>query len=230
MKKVRKVVKKVLTTHKVNDIDDMDLESIFTAIKLFSPKTFAILNNITTMTTYLSANHFKYRYGEKYVQPIIEKFLESGGWNKLGTMIGQDNDEKWSRILTAIYAEYNPLDSYERHEVYEGSEEGESTENVNLNTEAKLEQSTGNKYYGFNSSQGVPVSDTNVDSTTTTSGSSADNEKSISNSLSKDHSIDINGRDISAGKLLDEEIRFRLTNLIEIIYHDISDYICVMIY
>ena len=230
MKKVRKVVKKMLTTHKVNDIDDMDLESIFTALKLYSPKTFAILDNIATMTTYLSANRFKYRYGEKYVQPIIEKFLESGGWNKLGTMIGQDNDEKWSRILTAIYAEYSPLDSYERHEVYEGSEEGGSTENVNINTSTTLDQTTGTKYYGFNSSTGVPVSDTDVDCTTTNEGSATDNERTTSNSLSKDHSIDINGRDISAGKLLDEEVRFRLTNLIEIIYHDISDYICCMIY
>lgn len=182
------------------------------------------------MTNYITANHFKYRYGEKYVQPIVERMIGVGGWGKLGTMIGQDNDEKWSRILTAIYAEYNPLDSYERHEEYEGSEEGSGTENVNINTTTTLDQSTGTKYYGFNSSQGVPVSDTDVDSTTTNEGSATDNERTTSNSLSKDHSIDINGRDISAGKLLDEEIRFRLTNLIEIIYHDISDYICVMIY
>ena len=182
------------------------------------------------MTNYITPTHFKYRYGEKYVQPLVERMMEDGGWGELGTMIGQDNDEKWSRILGAIYAEYNPLDSYERHEVYEGSEEGGSTENVNINTSTTLDQTTGTKYYGFNSSTGVPVSDTDVDSTTTNEGSATDNERTTSNSLTKDHSIDINGRDISAGKLLDEEIRFRLTNLIEIIYHDISDYICVMIY
>ena len=223
-------MKKMLTTHKVNDIENTDLTALFTSLFLYAPKTNTILNGISTMTNYITPIHFKYRYGEKYVQPLIERMMSEGGFSELGTMIGQDNDEKWSRILGAIYAEYNPLDSYERHEVYEGSEEGGSTENVNINTSTTLDQTTGTKYYGFNSSTGVPVSDTDVDSTTTNEGSATDNERTTSNSLTKDHSIDINGRDISAGKLLDEEVRFRLTNLIEIIYHDISDYICCMIY
>ena len=214
----------------MNDLDDNDLTAIFTSLFLYAPKTYTILNSISTMSTYITANHFKYRYGEKYVQPVVERMIGVGGWGKLGTIIGQDNDEKWSRILGALYADYNPLDSYERHEVYEGSEEGGSTENVNINTSVTLDQTTGTKYYGFNSSTGVPVSDTDVDSTNTTEGSATDNERTTSNSLSKDHSIDINGRDISAGKLLDEEVRFRLTNLIEIIYQDISNYICCMIY
>lgn len=220
----------MLTTHKVNDLRDTDIETIFLSVQLYSPKTKAILDDIPTMSTFFSPTHFKYRYGERYVQPIVEKMMEDGGWGKLGALIGIDNDEKWSRILGALYADYNPLDSYERHEVYEGSEEGGSTENVNINTSVTLDQTTGTKYYGFNSSTGVPVSDTDVDSTNTTEGSATDNERTTSNSLSKDHSIDINGRDVSASKLLDEEVRFRLTNLIEIIYQDISNYICVMIY
>lgn len=220
----------MLTTHKLNDVEDEDIGSILTSVMLYAPKTMEILNGMTTMTTYLNALRLKYKFGDRYVQPLVERMMESGGWAKLGTLIGQDCDEKWSRILNSWYAEYNPLNDYERHEEMEGSENGESSESRKVKSTTTLDQSTGNKFYGFNSSTAVPVSDTDVDSTSITSGASADNNISRENEVTKGHEITITGRGVGASKLLDEETRYRLNNFIEIIHRDIADYLCVMVY
>ena len=197
----------MLTTHKLNDVDDEDIGSILTAVMLYAPKTMEILNGITTMTTYMNALRLKYKFGERYVQPLVEKMMESGGWAKLGTLIGQDCDEKWSRILNSWYADYDPLNDYKRHETMEGSENGESSESRKARTTTTLDQSTGNKFYGFNSSTAVPVSDTDVDSTSITSGTANDNNISRENEVTKGHEINITGRGVGASKLLDEETR-----------------------
>lgn len=220
----------MLTTHKLNDVEDEDIGSILTAVMLYAPKTMEILNGMTTMTTYMNALRLKYKFGERYVQPLVERMMESGGWAKLGTLIGQDCDEKWSRILGSWYVDYNPLNDYERHEEMEGSENGESSESRKARTTTTLDQTTGNKFYGFNSATAVPVSDTDVDSTSITSGTANDNNISRENEVTKGHEINITGRGVSASKLLDEETRYRLNNFIEIIHRDIADYLCVMVY
>ena len=220
----------MLTTHKLNDVDDEDIGTILTSLMLYAPKTMEILNGMTTMTTYINALRLKYKFGDRYVQPLVERMMEKGGWAKLGTLIGQDCDEKWSRILNSWYADYDPLNDYKRHETMEGSENGESSESRKVKSTTTLDQSTGNKFYGFNSSTAVPVSDTDVDSTSITSGTANDNNISRENEVTKGHEINITGRGVGASKLLDEETRYRLNNFIEIIHRDIADYLCVMVY
>lgn len=221
----------MLTTTKVWEISDEDLSSIFTALRLYAPKTFAILDDIPTMAQLLSPWAFKYvRYGDRYVLPVIEYMQENGGWNKLGTNIGITCDEKWSRLLTILYADYNPLFDYSRVETFEGSEEGVNAELTSNKTTSTLEQTSGQKFYGFNSNNSVPVTENDTNSETITQGLKADNQTDRTNNVDKEHTLNVEGRSASPAKLLDEEYRFRMTQIIEVIYQDIASFICCLIY
>lgn len=112
--------------------------------------------------------------------------------------------EKWTRLYNAIYADYNPVNNYDMTE----------QENVKTN----VDTTATNSVYGFNSTEAVPASTTEGN----TSGASGNNERI----LTRSGNIGVT----TSQQMIESEIELRKNNFIEIMFNDIDSVLALEIY
>lgn len=221
----------------MNDILDSELDTFLGNVMDNAVKTDALLTELN-IDDFPSFFAFKYiRYREKYVTPVVDMILNHDDaidrsviWYNLAKSIATDNDEKWSRLLGAYYKEYDILGEKSMHETYEGSSETTGSESSSHREQTNSESKVSNSFYGFNSAEAVPVSDTDSTGEVVSAGGKSDNEKEHGEESSKDYEITREGHDISPQELIMKELQLRRTQIMEVIYTDIAHYVCLEIY
>lgn len=215
-------------TTKVKELTDTQVQTLFTSILSHIPKTLPFITDITSNFWY----SFKYiRNYYKYILPHVYDLIEADtSLATLGTIIGEENDERWYRLARAYFQDYDPLTDYSRTELHVGNDSHTDEEKINTDMETTIDQTVSAKFYGFNSNDAVPVSDTDTDATNTQSGTKTTNTKDFTRTGNDSHTTTVKGYSESPTKLLDEEYRARSMSLVEVIMQDISNYVCVQVY
>lgn len=148
-----------------------------------------------------------YFYGHscyKDISIMLESLIEldnATAFHKAFQSILAINKNKWDKMYSALFTDYDPLNDYEIKE----------KENVG----SKVTTSGDSNAYGFNSDIASPVSETN----TTTEGEKTDNERELSRSGK------MGGH--TTQNLVDEELSLRdKWNFYEQMYKDIDATLC----
>lgn len=214
---------------KVKELSDEIVTSFFESIIDNAP---TIESYFTTSETDNWWKSFKYvRNANKELQRNAIAILQSDeSLDLLGEIIGQDNNEKWKRLLGIYYANYDALHDINMTEQYEGSVEKDVSEDVKSKNETYANGSTSNSVYGFNSSVAVPTDDSETSSNTTTTSLKADNERVLSDDTGEAYTRIRAGNSRPISELYEKEWKARLNNIIDVIMSDIADYLCINVY
>lgn len=215
-------------TMKVKDLTNNQINNFFTGILSDS----GLLPYISDLGDLNLGFRFKYMYfGEKYILPnIVDIITDPDEVLDLAEYIAKENKEKWVRFAQAYLAEYTPLTDYSKTENHIGNDSHTDEEKVNTDLETTIDQTVSAKFYGFNSSDAVPVSDTDTDATNTQSGTKATNTKDFTRTGNNSHTTTISGYNESPVELLKKEYEARKQNFLEWLLLDVSNYICVQVY
>lgn len=216
---------------KISQISDEVMEDFFDAILDNIPKTIEYLGDTENLWY-----AFKYiRNYDKRVQAYIQrKFDEDPDTtlDLLGEIIGKEYDEMWFRLARVYFADYDPLTSYRRDDMFARVEKESNLEkrNSKITTEDNAESHV--SYHGFNSDNitGVPVSDANGQNISERSGTDAYNNTQNSRDKGESHARKTTGYDQSPTELFTKEFQARRTQLIDIIMQDIANYVTIAVY
>lgn len=217
---------------RVSQLSDKVVQDFFTSIISHAPKTFVYFGDEVNNFWY----NFKYiRNYEKLLAPFIKRIFEENeqaNLDFLGQVIGEEYDEMWSRLAKIYFAEYDPLTDYRKDDIFAGTENESTLEERNTKIETSVESETHTAYHGFNSTsvKGVPVTDSNGESTETKSGT--ENYNNTKNSVDREntHSNQSIGYNTSPTELFSKEFRARRANLVDIIMQDIANYTTIAVY
>lgn len=214
---------------KVKELTDEVVESFFDEIIDNAPKTSLYFTEAELGNWWKS---FKYiRNANKEIQSNALAILGVDlDLDFLGEVIGQDNDEKWSRLLSIYYANYDALKDIQIAEDYEGSVGKDVTEDVKSKNETESSSSQSNAVYGFNSTQAVPTDESEASSDTTSTSLKADNQRVLDDNTDTEYARTKVGNARPISELYEKEWRNRLNNIIDVIMTDIADYIVINVY
>lgn len=214
---------------KVKELTDEVVESFFDEIIDNAPKTSTYFTETEIGNWWKS---FKYiRNANKEIQSNALAILGiDQDLDFLGEVIGQDNDEKWSRLLSIYYANYDALKDIQIAEDYEGSVGKDVTEDVKSKNETESSSSQSNAVYGFNSTEAVPTDESEASSDTTSTSLKADNQRVLDDNTDTEYARTKVGNARPISELYEKEWRNRLNNIIDVIMTDIADYIVINVY
>lgn len=173
--------------------------------------------------------------GEKEVAPIIEILLNKGKTEDevldiITNILVTKYASKWNRIYdTLLDDKYDAFDDYSKERNIDTSTNQDVTSKVNSNSNAKSDDT--NSVYAFNSEDEVPNN---------SSHSTSNNISSSSTNVIADKTQNTgNSKEITMGKLggtsyqdlARKEVNLRLEhNLLDIVFKDISNEMCLSIY
>lgn len=95
-------------------------------------KHLTILSDLNMSAVQLGTKYY-FRSGEKTVNDLVEHYTSNGvvneaGVTALGGMIDGYYKDDWERIYTALTAEYNPIENYDRNELTTNANTGLDTD------------------------------------------------------------------------------------------------------
>ena len=228
---MRKVVRIVIQTMKVNEISDSKMQTLFNAIITGLTQTGEYIPSAEMNNWWFS---FKYlRNNSKQVLPYLQAAVEhttSDSLVNLGTTIALENDERWGRLAKIYYASYDALKDYNITETYTGSLESNLNEKFNSKSNDTGSRTDSEKVYGFNSVNPVNARDTSSSTSEQRLSTEADNNRNQTNAEVDNHTITRSGNNRPIPELYDKEWVARKNNLIDLILTDISYYLCINVY
>lgn len=215
-------------TMKVKDLTLTQINNFFTAL-IANSGLLPYLSDVGDVN--LGYRFRNIYYGEKYILPnIVDIITDSDDVLDFAEYIAKENKVKWVRFAQAYLAEYTPLTDYKKTELHVGNDSHTDEEKVNTDMETVIDQTVASKFYGFNSSDAVPVSDTDTDATNTQTGLKASNTKDFTRTGSNSYTNTISGYNENPVDLLKKEYNARKQNFLEWLLLDVSNYICVQVY
>ena len=214
---------------KLKELNDTIVESLFESLLEASPKTSTYFTDDETDNWWKS---FKYiRYGNRELQSNALAILGiDSDLDFLGEVIGQDNDEKWSRLLSIYYANYEALKDINITEEIDETINKDVTEDVKSKNESEGSHSQSNAVYGFNSATAVPTDESESTTDNTSTSLKADNQRVLADDTVTDHNLTKVGNSRPISELYAKEWKNRLNNIIDVIMSDIADYIVIDTY
>lgn len=196
-------------------LNEMTSQSIMS--KLQATNKFVWLT--TTNAPYLDYEFFLNYSGEKETAPIIDILLNKGKTEDevldiICNILVTKYSAKWNRIYqTLLDTKYDPFDDYKK--------ERETNSNVNQNTQTSTDSSSST--YGFNSTEAVPKDKASSESNV------VQNKAQNTGNATESISGKIGGT--SYQDLARKEVEIRLEhNLLDIVFKDISNEMCLSIY
>ena len=196
-------------------LNEMTNQTIIT--KLQATNKFVWLT--TTNALYLDYEFYLNYSGEKETAPIIDILLNKGKTEDevldiICNILVTKYSAKWNRIYqTLLDTKYDPFDDYKK--------ERETNSNVNQNTQTSTDSSSST--YGFNSTEAVPKDKASSESNV------VQNKAQNTGNATESISGKIGGT--SYQDLARKEVEIRLEhNLLDIVFKDISNEMCLSIY
>ena len=196
-------------------LNEMTSQSIMS--KLQATNKFVWLT--TTNALYLDYEFYLNYSGEKETAPIIDILLNKGKTEDevldiICNILVTKYSAKWNRIYqTLLDTKYDPFDDYKK--------ERETNSNVNQNTQTSTDSSSST--YGFNSTEAVPKDKASSESNV------VQNKAQNTGNATESISGKIGGT--SYQDLARKEVEIRLEhNLLDIVFKDISNEMCLSIY
>ncbi len=150
--------------------------------------------------------------GEKYISPIYQSFLENmtqvDGLTELASIIISKFAEKWERMISALYSDYDPINNYDliEHEEY--------------NTKQSSSSNGTNSAYGYNESSAKPTNSANT--TTQSGGTAQDNYRN----LTRSGNIGVT----TTQQMINSELDLRMRDLFDIIMMDVDSILTLSVY
>ena len=211
------------------EISDSIIESLFDSILTNAPKTSTYFAEGETDLWWYSFKYIR-NYTKEILHYIRYELDTQGDLDRTGQVIGQENDEKWSRLLSIYYAEYNALHDYNITETKDSTIERDVDESIKSKSEHESTTNVTNGIYGFNSSQSVPSSDSETSVDESTTALTNDNNRTLADDVTEDTTTTRSGNTRPISELYEKEWNARKTTIIEYIMRDISEYITINVY
>lgn len=197
----------------VDVLDPITEEGIFQAILRLFPTTFTWLDS--TIASRLDMEYYLGHSAEKSISRLYERLIEREEANDIassldaitGMIVGQFKDN-WNKIYEAYNIDYEPLENYNM------------VENEGVNSKVTNKVTTDGSTFGFNSSEAVPNS--KVENESSTEGLAKDNYRD----LTRSGNIGVT----TSQQMLESEIKLRQFNFIQQVMNDIDSVMCLKIY
>lgn len=225
-----------------------DLCSVFeylqaqdTIFKILSDEVnFPLVQDFINSRNYAHLAHDYYLgfSNDKYVSPLFEKIYNQvnqslSATNSLITrLIYNRFATKWKKIYDALMTEYSPLENYNMEEERSNDKEYSDTGTTKTDVNVSRETSASSSYRGFNSSDYAPISKTDGEEDTTTSGSEENNIAQKDGTSSEDETTSRHGNIgvTTSQQMLESEFKVRQYDFYKQIYKDIDSILCLSVY
>ena len=196
---------------------------------------------------------YYFHSGDKTANSLVRNYTENGvvttvGEAFIGNLINDFYGEDWSRAKTALYAEYNPIDNYDRTELTTDAGSGfDSTEYGARQATTGQQQNTRGGHTDTNTHSVAPYDSstlvnsdqdsTTVGSATDTLGQRIDSENAHTDTYRKGSTMTRNSH-ISGNigvtttqQMIESELRLRaLNNLYDRILKDVDKFLTLKVY
>lgn len=158
-----------------------------------------------------------------YPQPaIMEQMIGTWSRNKV---------DAWTRILTALQKQYDPLYNYDRYEQWTDKGTHDKATTDSLTAGASASGSNTSKVAGFNQSAGLADSTKDIQDTSSSSNSSSSGTDKGSTSGTHDGHIYGNIGVTTSAQMLQGEIDVRVANdICSIITQSFKNQFCIQVY
>lgn len=156
---------------------------------------------------------------DRYISPLLERLINHYGddhLNSVNTKISNIIITKflkgWSKLSSALFSDYNPIENYNMVE----------NRSTDLTEETETEETVKSKYAGFNTSvmKDVSESSNNGSIEKTTTGGKTNNE------LTRSGNIGVT----TSQQMIESEWNLRKKNLLDLIYRDIDSILFIDYY
>lgn len=191
-------------------------------------------NNYST----LNVDYYLSHSNDKYLSPLVNKLYEQYNGNKLiinnliVKIIYERFSTKWKKIYDALMTQYLPLENYNMEE--ERSNDKEYSDTGTQKTEISVDRETlaTSSYRGFNSTEFAPISKTDGEENTTTTGSDENNVSQKDGTSSEDETTSRHGNIgvTTSQQMLESEFKVRQYDFYKQMYNDIDSILCLSVY
>ena len=186
----------------------------------------------------LNLDYYLSHSNDKYLSPLTNKLYEKYEGNKLVInnllvrIIYERFGEKWKKIYDALTTQYSPLENYNMEEERSNDKEYSDTGTTKTDVNVSRETSATSSYRGFNSSDYAPISKTDGEEDTTTSGSEENNIAQKDGTSSEDETTSRHGNIgvTTSQQMLESEFKVRQYDFYKQVYNDIDSILCLSVY
>ncbi len=212
-------------------LNEMSNQTIMSKLQATNKFEWLTTSNAPTLDYEFYLNHS----GEKETTPIIDILLAKGKTEDevldiITKICISKYESKWNRIYdTLVKSEYKVYEDYSKNTTIETNRNHDSTSTINEDSNASRKDEKG--IYGFNSSEVVPTDTSNTESTYLSNKTNNVLEDKTNNT---GHSEEVTSGKLGTTSYQDlakKEVELRLLyNLIDIVFRDISNEMCLSIY
>ena len=191
-------------------------------------------NNYST----LNLDYYLSHSNDKYLSPLVNKLYEKYNGNKLiinnliVKIIYERFSTKWKKIYDALMTQYSPLENYNMEEERSNDKEYSDTGTQKTEISVDRETSATSSYRGFNSTEFAPISKTDGEENTTTTGSDENNVSQKDGTSSEDETTSRHGNIgvTTSQQMLESEFKVRQYDFYKQMYNDIDSILCLSVY
>lgn len=199
------------------------------------PDVHAFINDDNYAT--LNEDYYIFHSNEKYLSPLVNKLMEefddiSQVNQELVKIIYNRFSTKWKKIYDALMTQYSPLENYNMEEERSNDKEYSDTGTQKTEISVDRETSATSSYHGFNSTEFAPISKTDGEENTTTTGSDENNVSQKDGTSSEDETTSRHGNIgvTTSQQMLESEFKVRQFDFYEQMYKDIDSILCLSVY